>query len=63
VQLDEALGEREAEARALGLARGVGLDLLELAEQAREVLDADPDARRRTRPPARVNLMAFESRL
>ena len=44
MQLDEALGERQAKAGSLGAnAAGLG-ELLELAEQAWQVLLRDPDA-------------------
>src|SRR5260221_614869 len=44
MQLDEALGERKAEPGALGLARVVAPDLLELLEHRAVVLLRDADA-------------------
>ena len=42
LRLDEPLGQREPEARALVLLRGAGFELLELDEQARDVGGAMP---------------------
>ena len=43
VQFDELLGDDQAQARTRVMARGSGIQLLELPEQFSEVLLADPD--------------------
>ena len=79
VELDEPARQRQAQARALGAHAARLRELLELAEQPRQVLARDADARvgdhrrpgarrrrarpTRTTPPRGVNLMAFEIRL
>ena len=76
LRLHDALGEREAESRARILLGRAGVELLELDEEAPEVLRRDTDAgvldleaevsapsgatRTETRPPSGVNFSALE---